>query len=199
MPRDTPAIFSTATATVLAGSFICAAGSRRKFAPRRRSILMCTVTGSNFPISAPSPRCTKTWSRCTRASTAGDDMETNVMVPAGKQIRSMPLLDCYEFLDVNGLTAEASKVRDASLSNSIFDRRVRRGMLLEILRAHGLLAKFVSEKWPYGATSAGEGRIEKYDVCYGEWKNSEGDDPEDPIDDGPGEGASQFAFEADLR
>lgn len=61
-----------------------------------------------------------------------------------------------------------------------------------------MLDKFISERWPYGATSAGQVRLARYDECYADWKNS-ADEPDPPSDDGPGKGASQFAFEADLR
>ena len=61
---------STAIAIVPTASFTCDAGSRRSFAARPRSIPTCTVTGSSSPVSAPSPRCTRTWRLCSRVRSA---------------------------------------------------------------------------------------------------------------------------------
>jgi hypothetical protein len=59
-----------------------------------------------------------------------------------------------------------------------------RGKALEVLRLRGLLEKFISERWPMGATAAGKRKMDWYDRCYLRWTSRAGPEGLDPDEDG---------------
>ena len=97
----------------------------------------------------------------------------------------LPLASASDFLKKNGLEKEAEGLHVAP-GAAPFMLRVKRGKALEILRAKGLLEKFISESWPTGATATGKAKMDWYDRCYQKWLNRGGadeDEEEDPISD----------------
>ena len=92
---------------------------------------------------------------------------------------SLPLASASAFLKANGVEA---KGLDVAPEADRFIRRAKKGEALEVLRAKGLLERFISECWPKGATAAGKRKMDWYVRGYlGRVKRAgpEGLDPDD--------------------
>jgi len=96
--------------------------------------------------------------------------------------KSLPLASASAFLKANGAEVEDLEVTPGE---DPFIRRAKSGKALEVLRAKGLLEKFISEFWPRGKTAIGQRRMARYDLCYRKWLDLDGkdEDEEEPISD----------------
>jgi len=96
----------------------------------------------------------------------------------------LPLTSARAFLERNGFGPEAEDL-DAPVA-SPFIRRAKRGEALEVLRAHGLLEKFISECWPTGTTAIGQRKMDWYDRCYRKrlgLGSTDKDEEDEPVSD----------------
>jgi hypothetical protein len=73
--------------------------------------------------------------------------------------KSFPLASASAFLKANGFGAEAEGLVLAQEADLLI-RRVKKGEALEVLRVKGLLERFISERWPHGATAAGKRKMD---------------------------------------
>jgi hypothetical protein len=72
---------------------------------------------------------------------------------------TFPLREAYPFAEENGLSVEASEIRDMDIEwERGYGSRIRRGRMIQLFENRGLMKKFISKYWPSGATAAGEGR-----------------------------------------
>src|SRR5437764_1343868 len=101
----------------------------------------------------------------------------------------------YDFASQHGLANEVSAIRDMEIE---WDRKVtsslRRGYIVDLFERQGILAGFVSERWPEGNTPRGQTSLARYRRLKAEYEHflagggEEESDDEGPEDQGfPGE------------
>jgi hypothetical protein len=101
----------------------------------------------------------------------------------------MPLASASEFLEENGFGPEAKAVIVAPEADR-FIRRAKKGEAIEVLRAKGLLGRFIAERWPNGATAAGKRKMDWYVRGYLRGSKPAGPDVVDPAGGEVGEDIS---------
>jgi len=114
---------------------------------------------------------------------------------------AFPLREAYPFAQEHGLGIEATDIREMEIE---WDRgsgsRVRRGRMIQIFEKHGLMEKFISRHWPFGATPSGEARQRACIRIADEYAQFLAADETDQEDGLAEEAISfQFALEAHLR
>ena len=117
-----------------------------------------------------------------------------------KEIQSLPLKLAYGFLQANGLAKEAASIRASKAKLGSYDTSLKRAIVLAELTRNGLLDRFIAEKWPYGASPAGQAHVRRIKKIYGRYQESVGHTNGEtaPEDDEPEQG-NAFAYEEHLR
>jgi hypothetical protein len=77
-------------------------------------------------------------------------------------VRELPLRSVYGFADVNGLAADASRIRSATVPKRVQGPPYRRALFAQLLEERGLLQRFIQERWPHGSTEDGQRRLKAY-------------------------------------
>lgn len=116
----------------------------------------------------------------------------------GNDSEVLPLRSAYPFLDANGLQTEAQAIRSTPVRMGGYTSSIRRGMVADLLKRHGLLDRFVAERWPGGGTDRGKRRIERYLRLYARFVD-QGEEAGADDDDNENLAATSFAYEDDLR
>ncbi|MGP8251406.1 MAG: endonuclease NucS domain-containing protein [Terracidiphilus sp.] len=116
----------------------------------------------------------------------------------------LSLTAAYPFGNAMGLELEVAKIRDMAIEwNSSYTSSVRRGCIIDLFEKHGVFGEFKEKCWPFGNTSQGAKKRQRYLDIKGDYeKFLEGNGPED-LEADPEEPPSfqnlQFALEAHLR
>jgi hypothetical protein len=105
----------------------------------------------------------------------------------------------YSFLEANGLSGEAEKIRVSKEQLGSYTTTLRRAKVVSLLKKKNLLNKFIEEHWPNGAIPEGKQHIEfllktyeKYEKTGATAVGQEEEEDEAPEKD-------SFAYEEDLR
>jgi len=98
--------------------------------------------------------------------------------------KALSLASASAFLKENGFGPKTEGLEVAEEADQLL-RRAKKWETLEVLRAEGLLEKFISECWPNGATAAGKRKIDWYHRGYLRWVKRGGVPPD--VEDGEGE------------
>ena len=115
--------------------------------------------------------------------------------------QALPLREAYQFGFRQGLEKEVSTIRDMEIEWDLsYTSSVRRGYIVELLKAKGLLEAFKEACWPHGNTPDGERRIRRYlkiKQQYDDFLAS--GQPPPAIDEQELDSEQEFAAESDLR
>jgi len=82
--------------------------------------------------------------------------------PAAVAVRELPLRSVYGFAEARGLSAEASRIRNAPVPKGIQGPPYRRALFAKLLEDSDLIDRFIKERWPHGSTEDGQRRLKSY-------------------------------------
>lgn len=113
--------------------------------------------------------------------------------------RALPLTRAYEYASNHGLEREIGEIRTMEIEWDLsYTSSLRRGYVIELFEAHGLMEEFIQEEWPIGSTSKGESRRKRYLRILDRYRDYlSGNENEEEQDEDLSEQA--FAAESDLR
>ena len=114
----------------------------------------------------------------------------------------LPLRRVWPFLESSGLETEADEIRASrDKIRGYSTSSLRRGKVIQLLKRHDLLDRFVTDCWPNGATENGKALIRGSETLYERFLQGadEGVDEELNEDEQEELADSEFAHESDLR
>ena len=115
-------------------------------------------------------------------------------------VKGLPLNAAYEFGIEHGLKEEIETVRSMKAAWDLTnDLAVRRAYIVDLFQKKNILAEFIQTHWPFGATTPGQKRIDKYSKRKSDYQyflDTGADATEDVDEDAEDQ---SFAAESDLR
>jgi hypothetical protein len=110
-----------------------------------------------------------------------------------------PLRLAYPFAIEHGLEQDADAIRTMKIEwESSYTSSVRRGYLIELFAANGILDEFLKESWPEGLTSWGQSRLRRWRAIKDRYQGFLSG-RQNTVDADESAAEDQFAAEADLR
>ena len=79
------------------------------------------------------------------------------------QTKALSLIAAYSFGSAHGLSQEITDIRNMAIDGFVNTSPVRRGHIAHLFRERGLLDKFISHHWVFGATAAGQTKLRFYE------------------------------------
>jgi hypothetical protein len=118
--------------------------------------------------------------------------------------KTLSLTAAYPFGNAMGLESEVAKIRNMAIEwDRSYTSSVRRGCIVELFERHGIFGEFKEKYWPFGDTSQGAKKRQRYLDIKGEYEKFLEGSPSEDLEVDPEEPPSfqnlQFALEAHLR